>query len=351
MHVHYIEDNDNDAEVLSTLAEDDGRLKLTLSRSITGLHSQINDSDPDCLLIDVIRPDALSVEQDVELVRRYTSAPIMFITGGDPNAIRRRAVKAGAEAVLDKRKLNVDVLWQALVDARARTEQHAAPVLVMRDAAPLEAETAMGRFARPLAQMQTELSELTEHLRKAGRTVSAESAERLLDTANTLTLLAKSDLNAKTLVGLHDAFQDVSDEHIAVRFLDEPSAKDEPNANDSGLIRIDVVKDWFWHRGSADLASLAFQHLAQGVLALREGSERVAVRVERDNLGVSVAVYADQALLRDIEELLAPIDPCHSPQRAKGLSHLQMTLLLLSMPSERVSLQQIGEGQRIVFQL
>lgn len=120
MQVLYIDDNEIDARYLAMKARAYEDFVLTTSNSLTHVASTVLPDELDCLLIDINRPDAVSIEEDVAKVRNRSNVPIIFVTGGEANDFRSRAQLAGAEAVVDKRSLSVELVQQLAVNARGR---------------------------------------------------------------------------------------------------------------------------------------------------------------------------------------------------------------------------------------
>lgn len=138
MQIQYVEDTPADVVALRrTLA-----CRTDISMQSCARIDQLARSTPndpiDLLLVDIMRPDAESMETDVRIARRVTDAPILFLTGLDPADLLDRAFRAGADGVLKKGYTNADTLSQFADNARARGRLGRAA-----DAADPEGETAV----------------------------------------------------------------------------------------------------------------------------------------------------------------------------------------------------------------
>lgn len=118
MQVHYIDDDEIDAQLMLRKADAHKDFELTTATTLEKDNRPNLFANLDCLLIDINRPDAESIEADVALVRGRTRAPIIFVTGGMASDFRVRAQNAGAEAVIDKDSLSVELVEQLAFNAR-----------------------------------------------------------------------------------------------------------------------------------------------------------------------------------------------------------------------------------------
>ncbi|MGF1544159.1 MAG: hypothetical protein ACFB00_06630 [Parvularculaceae bacterium] len=128
MLFHYVEDNSVDAHLLKRLTDPMDGLAMTTSRSVDDWAESIGEKrgdgasrpELDGVLIDIYRPDAISIENDIDLVRRICGAPIAFVTGGEIGDLRRRAIDAGAEGVFVKSSLSPAALKDMFQNASER---------------------------------------------------------------------------------------------------------------------------------------------------------------------------------------------------------------------------------------
>ncbi|MEM9706051.1 MAG: response regulator [Pseudomonadota bacterium] len=122
MLIHYVEDNQIDAKLMLTMADVDNEIDVTVCRTLEDMQSDQASGPNDYVLLDVYRPDSVSVEDDIARVRAMSSAPIAFITGGEVEDLRVRAIQAGAEGVLNKDVVTSAVLKQVFQNAVARRQ-------------------------------------------------------------------------------------------------------------------------------------------------------------------------------------------------------------------------------------
>ena len=114
MFVHYVEDDKFDVISMKRILRGQKSVKLTTSDRIDGIKNYSDFKKADIFVLDVRRPDSTSVEADVGTIRAYSDAPVVFVTGQDPDVIRERALAAGAIAVLKKESLEASMLMQIL---------------------------------------------------------------------------------------------------------------------------------------------------------------------------------------------------------------------------------------------
>ena len=74
----------------------------------------------DVLLIDASRANRITLEDDIRTARKYTDAPIIFVTGGENGQIRARALEAGAEAVWPRDEITSSLIRAVAKQAATR---------------------------------------------------------------------------------------------------------------------------------------------------------------------------------------------------------------------------------------
>lgn len=348
MRLLYIEDSDIDAENLSRIAKRDGHMQVTHSASFVELDDEADYDNPDGILIDVMRPEALSVEDDVVQARRFSQAPIVFVTGGDSQQIRRRALQAGAEAVLDKSTLSADMLRQAYANASARGLSEP---IIRREVVEAEPEDSlnfnMQNLVAPLDYIEEGLMTLVEGLRDAGKGVSAEFADHLFSSVRAMKLFAKSDLGVQTLVSLDEVLSDLEHERVLVRASNQNW--DVARVGDVAL-SVDVPREQYWQIGPSEMAALGFRHLLQGLLKLARPSDKLALRVERDGCGPNLILYLSRQLIDDVDVFFN--QPSHRlDMPGDALASLHLAALLLVLRRQQIEIASIGRGQKITISL
>ena len=120
MKVHYVDDDDADLTLMLATAENIPDLDVSTSKSISGLFDRLESQRIDCVLLDINRPDAQSLEDDILSISDRSNLPVVLVTGGDADDARLRATLAGADGLIEKSALSREVLIQVLKNARAR---------------------------------------------------------------------------------------------------------------------------------------------------------------------------------------------------------------------------------------
>ena len=123
MLVHYVEDDKFDVISMKRILRGEKSVKLRTSERMDNITSFIDFKKADIFMVDVRRPDSTSVEADVGTIRSYSDAPVVFVTGQDPEIIRERALAAGAIDVLRKDSLDPSMLVQILERACGSIKQ------------------------------------------------------------------------------------------------------------------------------------------------------------------------------------------------------------------------------------
>ena len=119
MQVRYVQDaRKRPVDLRKMLGPDEG-VSLDVCARFEDL-SSVADAPFDVLLIDARRADRVALEEDIRTARKYTDAPIVFLTGTESGQIRARGLEAGAEAVLTRRSLTSHLIKEVVERARRR---------------------------------------------------------------------------------------------------------------------------------------------------------------------------------------------------------------------------------------
>ena len=122
MELVYVDDSPADLKLVSHLFAEDPNVKLhtlsSLQDALTSSKGQM--ANPDCILLDVIRPDSSSIEDDLQAVRSKTNAPVFMVSNFTPDDLRQRAVKNGADGLLEKSALSRELILQVVANAISR---------------------------------------------------------------------------------------------------------------------------------------------------------------------------------------------------------------------------------------
>ncbi|MAI90517.1 response regulator [Ponticaulis sp.] len=321
MRIHYVEDNARDAEILTDMVGGEGDIQLNISERIEDFERLSEAGPTDFVLLDVRRPDAISIEDDIQRVRAFTNAPIVFVTSDNADDMRREAFASGAEAVIDKTDLNYKLLKQMIVNATLKHQvQTEVPESRLRSR---EMKSSVESLLGPFSYIELSLQTLLETMEDAGRSNTAEYVAHLLETVRAIRAYSQDDLSQATRTPIHELLLDTAE-----RVSKTARAKE-----------VDLVlateTSWFTQIGSRPLASLGVQHFIAGLLRACEKGDRMSIRSERDNEGIALNIFVSRAVISSKDELfdLTKAAP------ALGLdskASLQLGLTLLSVPPEQV---------------
>ena len=99
--VSVVDDDESVRESLPDLLREFGFAAEAFSSAEAFLASDVI-GDTSCLLLDIAMPGISGPELQQELIRRHQNIPIVFITAGDDESVRRRLVAEGAVECLFK---------------------------------------------------------------------------------------------------------------------------------------------------------------------------------------------------------------------------------------------------------
>ncbi|MEM6414367.1 MAG: response regulator [Pseudomonadota bacterium] len=120
MLLHIVDDNRNERVLMKQLLHGKSDLDIRTSERPESIASADYLPEIDYILVDINRPDALSIPSDVERIRKHSSAPIAFVTGGDIGDYRARAIEAGAEGLFEKHALSPELLSQTCLNTTSK---------------------------------------------------------------------------------------------------------------------------------------------------------------------------------------------------------------------------------------
>ena len=99
--VSVVDDDESVRESLPDLLREFGFAAEAFSSAEAFLASDVI-GETSCLLLDIAMPGISGPELQQELIRRHQDIPIVFITAGDDESVRRRLVAEGAVECLFK---------------------------------------------------------------------------------------------------------------------------------------------------------------------------------------------------------------------------------------------------------
>ena len=305
MFIHYVEDNDLDARLMAAMTRTDRDITVSISHTLEELKDHIHDAKADCIVLDMMRPDSLSIEDDIRRIRELTEAPVLIVTSSDADMFRARALQAGADALIEKTMLSSDVLKQIFYNISSRAEP--AKIEPLAPAPEPESidtdlfeEPALGEALLPNSQLER----LNQPLRFLQKTISEllpkQSYENRLilgdveDLVDDLRTLAQSDMRETSRVSVLRTMKYL-EHHLAVY------------AGCRGLkLRISVEDCHFVQMGPPELARSGINQLLTGLLSACEKGDLLLVRAEKTTHGVLMQMTMSHGLLGDTDTLFDP---------------------------------------------
>lgn len=258
MLFHYVEDNEFDITALARTFRSCDGVRLTSSTSVEELPSNLDDG-VNGILLDINRPDASSIEDDVLRVRSVCSAPIAFVTGGDVGDARSRAIAAGAEGVFEKDGLSAELVRQIFCNAQARIMPSEMPANM---ALKVSLDTQVRHVLDYLRQsLQSSIDLATE--RRCN--IPPLSAYKSLDIVN---VILQSDTSDGSGGPPHPLTQ-------ILAFLDEQISFAAQNANIAMAFRAPILA--CSELGDNYLHTLGIQHLVLSLLARMQSEETLVI--------------------------------------------------------------------------
>lgn len=332
MLIQYVEDDPVFGFLVSEMFREDENYDLLIKPTLADVQSSPELKKTGFFLLDVNRPDTISIERDFEVIRELTPAPVAFVTQGDTSKLRPRALRIGAEAVIDKDELNSSLLRQLVVNARSRR------------AAELQeesmSENQVSSLRAPLDYLEFGLGVLDDIMLETGKFESREFVSHLRATARALKQYANEELSVQSAQSLNTLI-----EQIQGRIYRHALARD------IGL-RMDWEPSRFTQIGSNALAQLGVQHLLDGTLRCAGRGDGVWMFGEKDETtGDSVLkVHMSRPILPS-ETIFFPGGKSPNALGLDAVSSLQLGALLLSLSQEQVQLSSDGRQQLLSVNL
>ncbi|MEZ5937269.1 MAG: response regulator [Hyphomonadaceae bacterium] len=190
MRLHFVDDCATDSHLVSQLFSNDCTVSLRTSSRLQELLDENDESAADCIFLDVMRPDSVSMRDDVDAVRARTPAPIFFVTGGEAPPLRPAALDAGAEGLIEKQQLTREVVLQLAHNALVRSQsQRTTPQLPPLQRRPTVARVAPARRSaetRVLAPVTRALADGLNSIRRSldDQAVNAALRNAVIDASN-----------------------------------------------------------------------------------------------------------------------------------------------------------------------
>ncbi len=339
MRIHYVEDDTTDAELFSRMIMEERDVELLVSHRLADFENSGNRDKTDFILLDVKRPDAVSIEDDIRRIRAFTDAPIVLVTSDGSETVREKAFAGGAEAVLDKGDINPKLLRQFALNTTARhrvngrmmtfaSGNHASPIQISdeieeaREASDA-IKASLSTFSKTFSYIEISLQTLLEAMQDTGRTKSAEHIGHLVDTIRAIRAYSEDDLSQATRTPIHE-------------LMLETAQRVSRDARSRGIdLIIKTENSWYTQMGSRPLAALGMNHLIGGLLRACTKGDRVSVRTERDENGIALNLFISRAVVKSTQELFN-LDQSNPTMGFDARASVQLGLTLLSVPKEQV---------------
>jgi FOG: CheY-like receiver len=329
MRIHYVEDNDNDAELFSRMVREENGVEILVSSRLEDFEKSGSREQTDFVMLDVYRPDAVSIEDDIRRIRAFTDAPIVLVTSDGSDSVRRQAFEGGAEAVLDKGDMNPKLIRQI---ARNSTLRHKITTEIrLEDAMPVieprvsseDMKSNLSSLQSAFSYIEYSLQTLFEAMQDAGRENSAEYIRHLVDTVKAIRAYSQDDLSQATRTPIHELMMGTA-QHVS------------QDARQRGIDLIfEAESSWFTQMGSRPLAALGLNHLIGGLLRACSKGDRVSVRSERDDNGIALNIFLSRVVLNSVDALFN-MDAANPTMGFDAKASVQLGLTLLSVPKEQV---------------
>lgn len=321
MRIHYVEDNELDAKILTEMVGSESDIQLNVSERIEDFQRLSKSGSTDFVLLDVRRPDAVSIEDDIKRVREFSDAPIVFVTSDNAENMREEAVFSGAEGVIDKTDLSSKLLKQILANSKWR-RKIAAPDIEGK-LKSREIKSSVESLKGPFAYIELSLQTLLETMEDSGRANTAEYVSHLLETVRAIRAYSEDDLSQSTRTPIHELLVDTA----------------ERVSRTAKTRQVDLVFEtetsWFTQIGSRPLATLGIQHLVAGILRACEKGDRVSIRSERHEDGIALNIFVSRAIISS-RDALFDLTKAAPSLGLDSKASLQLGLTLLSVPKEQV---------------
>lgn len=283
----------------------------------------------DLLLVDIRRPDSVSIEDDFLRLRKITQAPIVFITQGDTAGIRNETLDLGAEAVIDKSDLSEGLVRQLILNVKARAGGR-----IRQNVEDSPVERSFTALKAPLAYLESGLNTLGDVMRETGKVGSSQFVEHMCETIQAIKQYTEDDLSTQSGGALHI--------HIQQSFLRIQELAETRKIN----LKVDWEEAGFRHIGSDALVQLGVQHLLEGVLRCCTAKDGIWMQGEKaSETGSSVLrVHMSRRVLPS-SEILFPGSQSNAGVGLDALSSMQLGGLLLMLTPKQVELSSEQQQQ------
>jgi len=338
MLIHYVDDNKTDLLSLKRALRDEKSVQLRTCQRMDQIPGFKDVRLTDAFVLDVVRPDAVSIEADIKEIRTYTDAPVLFLTGQDPESIRDQALLAGALAVLNKDRTNPAFLLQILEQA-CSLRRHSEPAEETAPQPQLEALlTPSGQWPMqaPTLAACDEMLAFIEEAIGSSQTAIAKADQPATKLLRLMRRIAARRFASSVLVDasriMTETFDTISPDFLALDIK----------------VTIDLMGNApFWTIGSRQDAECGIRTLVEGAAHLSQKGERLHIDVGCLHGLTRIDFTSKQALVSSHDELFRS-HVLLNEQPSFGLCLLQVACHLLALRPEQVVFS--GDGfHRVSF--
>ena len=303
MKVHYVDDDEADLILMIEAARSIPEVSLTTSKTIDGLLDRMREDHVDCVLLDINRPDAHSLEDDIHTIYERSNLPIVLVTGTVEDHTRLRATLAGADGVIEKSALSKELVEQVLMNARAR-------VLAKITEDVFESSAQPNSSNQPAPDWYEEIQGQL-HKAEASITPSAGpgALSLILAVREAVTTAKRDEENNRSISAC-----------VPMRWAINAAMDEIKDVADQRQIRVTggPIEGTFFPKGSRELGYLGLQLLLHGVVdSLQTGHElNLSANSNKDGKSTIVLSLSGQCFLskdeffgvrnlRDIDEFIS----------------------------------------------
>ncbi len=331
MLIYLAEDDPIFRQIFQNTLKSDDRFVVSLFSSLEELVHSDHQANPDLIVVDVMRPDSISMENDVERIKSKYDSPYVFVTSGEAEELRERAFGLGAEGVFDKSDLNVASLRQLVLNSKARRKHTVANRNGVRTEDSVKDWTAL---KAPLSYLESGLSTLSEVMQETGKVGSLEFVEHLRETLQAIKQYMQDDLSQESGGSLDLLIQQ------SVLRIQRLAQTRQIN------LRVDWESTGFRQMGSGALVQLGVQHLLEGVLRCCRASDGVWMQGEKGEIPNSsiIRVHLSRRVLPS-KEILFPDASAPDHIGLDALSSMQLGAMLLLLSEQQVKLSTESKQQ------
>jgi CheY-like chemotaxis protein len=334
MQVRYVQDGRKRAVDLKKLLGGGEGFDLGVCKRFEDLGAAAG-APLDVLLIDASRADRVALEDDIRTARKYTDAPIVFVTGGENGQIRARGLKAGAEAVLPRASITSTLIREVV--ERAATRRRVDPTKSRGGAktAPAGPETC---WDAPNAALRAALAYVEQGLARLD--LNAEAGLNAAANPRAADLLTITGY-ARRLLGRDARASCECDGAALLAALQEDLIDAAAQAGVALLVEASAPARFFVV-GAPDDARLGLEAIVIGLLRACEKGSRLRIDLRAEGEVTRLRAAGDAPLVESRCAFFAPED--EEAEFDYATSSLRCGAALLGLRPEQIDLTESGRG-------